>query len=288
MKRTLRYGLVILSLVVAGSALADGFRLKRVLVEGETTKYKVELGGKQNISSPMFGDQEIGSNTVTILQIKTLAANAAAKSFDIEATTTVESSTKSGAMAAMVPSPKAGEQIVQKATLNVQNKLILAKNTKVSNQIQGLEVVSAAGLMIDFPDRDLKVGDSWEVSIPASPYTVESKDAKYTATVQSEKTLDGKDVVIISLVGSAKTTIDVGKMMAESADVNSPIPAGTKVITTSDAELHSDIVVEKATGRTISVTATVKSKETTDVDMNGQPLSIPSTTTLTLSVKLQP
>lgn len=288
MKRTLRYGLVILSLVVAGSALADGFRLKRVLVEGETTKYKVELGGKQNISSPMFGDQEIGSNTVTILQIKTLAANAEAKSFDIEATTTVESSTKSGAMAAMVPSPKAGDQIVQKATLNVQNKLILAKNTKVSNQIQGLEVVSAAGLMIDFPDRDLKVGDSWEVSIPASPYTVESKDAKYTATVQSEKTLDGKDVVIISLVGSAKTTIDVGKMMAESADVNSPIPAGTKVITTSDAELHSDIVVEKATGRTISVTATVKSKETTDVDMNGQPLSIPSTTTLTLSVKLQP
>ncbi len=299
MRNSLNASLILLSfaaLAVASiaPASAEGIRLKRSFVENEITKYKVETTGTHVIVSPLLGDQEIQEKGVFSLDIKTLTVTQEAKGYNIQADSLVQTYEKTGPMAQMVPGPKVGDRRTQQGTLDSFNNLTIAKEAKTNLLAYGLEDASTIGLIITFPDRDLKVGDSWDVVLPPNP-AVKVSESQYRATLQSERTIDGVDVVLVSLIGKAKSTVDMAKAFANGGEATAALPPLEKALMMVEVDLKADLVIEKATGKTRSVTATIASKEVTELQLKGDPtspatkgqdISIPSTSTAKFTVTL--
>lgn len=275
------------SVILAGVAIAalaaasqDGLLLRRTLTEGATDTYTVQTVTKQVVQLPNgMGEQEMGSTVDATYKVKTGKVDAEKKSAAVELTYTIDKVDAEGALGAMAGQggPETGKPMSLTGSLDELGRLKMEAPKGTSPALATLMSNSSSlgGNMVslELPEKAVKVGDTWEVIVPKSPFTG-TKDQKLTAKLIGEKEVDGKAAYVISTEGTLEIDADLTKM-AEDAP---PPMKGQKMFLKGKSELKTDGVVEKATGKTLRMTTKMKLKQTMEIPDMG--MSIETTGTV--------
>lgn len=154
----------------------------------------------------------------------------------------------------------------------------------VRNRLSGIRIPNAPGpagmlsqqmqnfpLFIEFPNDPVKIGDSWEVRLPATPMTG-NKITRLKATLIGEKSAGEGTAWAIKLAGTMNINADMMEMMRqmEMGGEVSGMPQ-MAMFMTGTMNVDGEALVEKDTGRTIKFETTYKSDLTIDLpDMGMQ------------------
>ena len=288
--------LAFLALAAAAYAVQDPLLLRRELKEGTTEKYKIESVVKQLVDAPSFGEQDLIVTTVSTCDVKFGKIDPEKKNAEIETTTKVEKLSMEGALAAMLgQTPKPPEPKTEKGTLDAHGKIVMVKdpNAKKMSSMPGMDMLpglemagSAASLLacMELPENPVKIGDSWDLALPASlgAGTPGVKDPKMTVKLVGEKDLDGRAVYVFATTGSFKLDMDTSKMPKKEGEAP---PQFGDVKMTGSADLVGEALVDKSTGQTIAHTMKVQNK--TKVYLSAMGMEIPVNGTIDTTLKLQ-
>ncbi|MER3413976.1 MAG: hypothetical protein C4341_07035 [Armatimonadota bacterium] len=169
-------------------------------------------------------------------------------------------------------------------------EITMAGKLDVRNRLSGVRIPNAPGaaamlsqqlqnfpLFIEFPNDPVKVGDSWEVRLPATPMTG-NKITRLKATLLGEKSAltpalsqgERGTAWAIKLSGTININADVMEMMRQMGGEVGGMPQ-MAMLMTGTMNVDGEALVEKATGRTIKFETTYKSDLTVDLpDMGMQ------------------
>lgn len=268
------------ALAAIAAASQDGFLLRRTFTEGTTDTYVIQTVTKQVVQLPNgMGEQEMGSTVDATYKVKTGKIDAEKKSAAVELTYTIDKVDSEGALGSAMggATPETGKPVTINGTLDELGRLKM-EAPKGSPPALAAIMSNASSLggniaSIELPEKAVKVGDTWEVVIPKSPFTG-TKDQKLTAKLVGEKDVDGKPSYVISTEGTLEIDADLSKM-AEDAP---PPMKGQKIMLKGKAELKTDGVVEKSTGKALRLTTKMKMKQTMEIPDMG--MSIDTTGTV--------
>ncbi|GIV03092.1 MAG: hypothetical protein KatS3mg015_1922 [Fimbriimonadales bacterium] len=159
--------------------------------------------------------------------------------------------------------PDTPEEVTMKGTLDTRNR------------IRGVQMPNAPGpammfsqmtqnfpLFIEFPNDPVRVGDSWEVRIPANPMTG-NKMTRLKATLIGEKSAGQGTAWAIKLTGTINVNADMGAMMRQMGGQGGGMP-DMAMLMTGTMTVDGEALIEKETGRTIKFETTYKSDLTMD------------------------
>ncbi len=272
--------------------MQDGITIRRELKEGVTDKYKIESEVKQYIEIPSMGEQDLVISQVATVVLKTISVNAEKGIADIEATTKVEKSETTGSISSMMgeTATKLPDAKTEKGTLDSRNRLVIASDAKATPSnggamAMGLPGMGAAGAqsllsLVELPEKPMKVGETTEVAIPNSGGMASAgiKDLKMTMKFVGEKVVDGQTLLVFSVSGVMKMDVDPSKTPgAPQSPMGAMKMSGT-------ANISGEGLVDKATGKTISNTMTVKNNLTVLAEQIGMELPVKGTVVTKISL----
>jgi len=271
---------VVATLVAASIAFAspDGITLRKVLKSG-TESYHMVSSAKQTISLPGgSGDQELSTKSTTSYTFKIGTVDGQGQSAPLEMISKMEKFDVDGPMAEMVNGNKDKflKAVTTTGTLDSRNRFVTDTKTKVDPMavMNGATNSTLAGIFIEFPDKPVNVGDTWDVTVKKGPLTGK-EDQKLTAKLTGEKVVDGKPVYVIALTGTLKTDINLGELMKNSGSDDAGPLSQMDIQIKGTIEFNGEASVDKANGQTVLMTLKLTTKQ--DMDVAGQ--SIPSTGT---------
>lgn len=274
-------GLMLVTVAMAGRQ--EGTTLRRTLKENATDTYSIESKSSQTIALPNgMGDQDMTFNVASTFKVTTGKVDATTGAADVTTEVKVDKMDADGPMAQQIPQVK--DPIVTKGTLTALNHFTptdaAAAAQKSFESMGAVSASSTSGVFVDFPDKPVKIGDTWDVTIPKSPFTG-TEDQKLTAKLVGEKKQGDVDVWMISITGTMKVDIDTSKL-PKSTNPDSPMANQPMHIRgTEDMDIQS--LVEKSTGRTVHSDAKVKSKNSLEV--MGMNIDMSGTSSSTIDLK---
>ena len=281
-----RNALIVASALVASLALAvqDGILLRRDLKENSTEKYKIETKTNQTVELPNgMGDQEVEITMGVTYVLNLGKADEATGEVAVETVTTVD---KMESNAPMGQPPKI-DPVKMPGKLDSRNRV---KFDPVVNPSPMMAMMNSAssmnsfGLFVEFPEKAVKVGDSWVVVVPKNPM-IYKEDQKVTATLVGEKKVDDQDVWIVTLAGKLLNEIDVSEMMkAMPTDQPNPL-ANMKMTINGTMNLKGEGVVDKATGRTIRMKTIIDAQQKIEVADMGMTMNTVGKTTVWVAME---
>jgi len=272
-----------LSLATVAMAAQDGIVLRRTLKENDTETYKIDSKASQTINLPNgMGEQEMNIATTSTYKLSTGKLDAAKGTLAITALSTIDKIDADGPMGDALASQKP-KPVTTTGTLDARGHMVMddSKTTMGQLQMGSGSQSSAGGIFVEFPEKAIKVGDTWEVVVPKSP-TTSPEDQKLTAKLVGEKKVGDKDVWIISTSGTFKLDIDSSKLAKDKEDASNPM-AGQDMHIKGTIDMTGEILVEKSTGKTLRAEAKMKAKN--NVEVMG--MNIDSTGTTTIVATLQ-
>jgi hypothetical protein len=150
----------------------------------------------------------------------------------------------------------------------------------VRNRLTGIRIPNAPGpagmlsqqmqnfpIFIEFPNDPVKIGDSWEVRLPATPLTG-NKITRLKATLLGEKSAGEGTAWAIKLTGTMNINADLMEMMRQMGGEAGGMPQ-MAMFMTGTMNVDGEALVEKETGRTIKFETTYKSDLTLDLPEMG-------------------
>jgi hypothetical protein len=254
-----------LSLAALAAATQQGALLRRELKADAKDVYKIETTLKQNMTTP-GGDQDLEIKSALTYTLITKKVDTEKGIADVEAETTTDKVDLSGSLASMVPG--VGEKV---PPFKVEGKLdargrLTTKLPKMDPQTAMFAASTqtlTAVLFVELPEKQVSVGDSWTIAIPKNVFFGDLEN-KLTAKLTGEKEVDGVKVWIVAVTGQLKTDTSIGKVMEA---VGAEAPGGMDGTIKGTADITAEGLVDKATGKTISLTSNMKSKNSLDLGM---------------------
>lgn len=272
--------LALLALTLA--AVQQPTLLRRTFTADTIDTYKIEDRVDQTSTSAL------GQVPMTIVSsrtyaLKTTTVDAAAGTARFEATTTVDKLDVTGpASGAMGQKPK---PFTQKGKIDLRGRMVFdpaASTDALATLMSGTQGTVAAGTFVELPERTVKVGDSWDVVVPKAPFLYDG-DQHLTATLTGERTVDGAPAWVVAIKGTVKTDVDTSKLPSGKG-VETPMGTVT-VHLKGQVDLAGEGLVDKATGKTLSMTTKGVTKTTIDLVETG--ISLETTGTIESTAKLQ-
>ncbi len=277
-------------LLLAGGALAtiafaaqDSITLQRTLIENSTETYKIDSKVNETVVSPL-GELPLNIASSMTYTLKTGKIDAAKGTAEVEVTTTVDKMDSDGPMGQLMNQQQV-KPIVQKGTMDKRGHMVLAlasPGSVLQLAASGVEN-SQSTLFIEFPGHPVKVGDTWDLVIPKSAFTG-SEDQKLTAKLVGDKKVEGRDVWVVGVSGMFKVDFDSSKLPPTADEANNPF-ASTRLVSKGTVELTGEGYVDKATGKTSSMTS--KGDMKGSVDMPDKGVTMDYSGTVSSVVKLQ-
>jgi hypothetical protein len=264
MKR-LSIALLALSALAVATPQA-GSLLRRTLKADTVDTYTIVDHTTQTVKSPL-GETPVTASSTRTLALTTKSVDTAAGTAAIEATTTYDKLEADGP-AADVMKAKPGP-LTQKGKIDVRGRITferVAQSGGIGTLLSGSESTLSAGSFVEFPEKPVQVGDSWDMIVPKSPM-LSDVDQKLTAKLTGEKDFDGVPVWVVSVRGVIKTAMDSSKIPG-AKPIQSPLGPSTIRITGQD-DITGEGLVEKSTGRTLSMALKAQSKKTIEVVESG-------------------
>ncbi len=252
--------------------------LRRTLAANATDTYKIEDKVQETVKSTSMGElPELHVTSSRTLTLKTPTVNTSAGVAQFEATMTVDKITADGPAAALMnekPKPS-----VQTGKLDVRGRMTYdpaASTDLLSSLLGGSPGAVTAGIFVELPERPVRPGDTWDITVPKSPL-IFSQDQHLTATLVGDKIVDGVSVWVVSIRGQIRSLTDSSKFPGAKAG------SGVKVDGTTD--LTGEGLVDKSTGRTLQMTSKGDSKATIELLEYG--ITLDTTGTIESTAKLQ-
>ncbi len=280
---------VLATIVAASIALGakDGITLRKTLQKG-VESYHIQSTMKQTITLPGGNEQEMGFTSTTAYSYSIGDVDATAGTAPVELTTKVEKFDMEGPMADMMAGEKDKTLITTKVSgkLDSRNRFTKDPNKKVDPRaiLTGSATTSIIGPLVEFPEKAVNVGDAWDVLIPKGPTTT-NEDQKLVGKLVAEKEVDGKQVYVVTVGGTLKMNINVGELMKANPVPELEAMGAVDMIVTGTLQISGEANVDKATGKTISMTIKIKSNQETSVAALGD-AKIPTVGTSTITVTL--
>lgn len=256
--------------------------LRRKLEAGKVDTYKIESRVAQTVKGPT-GDIPMTIKSTSTYLLKTVKVDEAAGTATVETTTTVDKLDADGpmgqAMAGQKPKP-----VTQTGKLDVRGRLTFDKSAGagMSEFLSGAQAASSAGNFVEFPEKPVKIGDTWDIVVPKSPMLLD-QDQKLTAKLVGEKDLDGVAVWVVSLTGTLKTAVDSSKLPKEAQPQDSPMGPMT-ILLKGEIALTGEGLVDKATGKTLSMVTKGLSKANIDLPDMGMTFDTTGTIDSTITI----
>lgn len=281
---SLLFGLPLLYSLIAPAQ--DSVLLRREFKSGEETKYAMTVVTKQTIDAGS-GDQEATVDGSMNVSYKITGVNEAKDKADIKATFS-DISLKFGGMAAMAEGMM-GEMPKTFSVTAKMDKLGNVSESKVEGLSQQQMMLagssqSMAGISgVVFPEKPLKVGESW--NMPISKNEMMGIDAStIKATLSGEKTIDGISTWEIEIAGKLPLKMDTSKMPQGADPTGGSVPA-TNMTMKGTYVIKSKAWVEKTSGKLIAMEGTADTDQTMDLVDMGMTVGVKGTikTSLKLS-----
>lgn len=252
--------------------------LRRTFSANAVDTYKVEEKVQELVKSPL-GEMPVNIVAQKTMVLKTVKFDAAAGNAQIETTTTTDKQTADGQVAALLGDKPAPSTLTGKIDLRGRVTLDGSPRTEaMNNLLSGSTGPEFASHFIEFPEKAVKIGDAWDVVVPKSPLMNADADNHLTAKLEGERELDGVPVWVVSLKGDLNLAVDTTKMPRVST-INLAIRVGGTV------GIVAEGLVEKTTGRTLSMTTKGTSKTTIELVESG--VTLDTQGTIESSSKLQ-
>jgi len=280
---------VVASLVAASIAMAatDGINLRKTLQKG-TESYHVHSQSQQTITIPGGGDQEMGTTTMTSYSYDIGAVDAAAGQAPVDLTAKIEKFDMDGPMAEAMAGQKDKLLVTVKVSgkLDSRNRFTTDPTKKIDPRavMMGTANSSLIGPFIEFPEKAINIGDSWDVTIAKGPTTF-TEDQKITAKLVAETTVDGKAAYTVEITGKFKTYVNVGELMKANPVPEMEALGAMDMVMTGSIEVTGEATIDKETGKTLTMTIKLKTKQETSIAALGDQ-KIPSTGTSTVKITL--
>jgi hypothetical protein len=259
-KRTLT--LAALGLAVLAAAATQEITLKRTLQPNTKDVYSVTMSTKNKMSMGAMG---MGEQAMTIdgtMKITMSTGAVEGGKADVELKTTDMKykfgGAAAGAAGAMGSAPK---ELVVKGKLDEKNRFTDMKAPTADAQMAMMmsNNMQSFGQSIEFPDKPVKVGDSWEVVMPKNELAG-MEEAKMTATLFDDRA-DGH---CISLTGVIPMKMDMAEMMKKNPDIGATTPMPNMMITgLIDVKMLG--LFDKASGKTLRMTTRMNQKMKIDI-----------------------
>ena len=261
MKHYKIFGFALLGLQAIGAGYQDDILLRRELKEGSKDTYAYVMKSKQVVNNEAMGmgEQEISIDGTMNISYKIGAPDADKKKSEIEIMVTDIKMDLGGAAAQasgmMGDLPK---EIKMKGKIDNLGSVSDVKANGMSAQMQmmmgGASSMASSGVI--FPEKALKIGDSWDMVLPKNPMM--GKESKTVpAKLVGEKTIDGIACYEISYEGKVPLNVDLSQLAEEGGGAEAGM-ANMKMTMSGTMDLKGVTLVEKTTGRMISSEATVK------------------------------
>ncbi|MEZ0326780.1 MAG: DUF6263 family protein [Fimbriimonas sp.] len=275
MKGNLRSaGLAICLLGAVAFAGQNPTLLRRQLKEGATEKYQVDMKMNTVVEMPGgLGEQELGLVSSAELDLKLGKMNWQIPGARVDAVMKVTKMEADGIMAGAfgdkVPPP-----MEVKATLDIFGRLRPVQTAESGFELGQMQSLSFSMMTVELPEKAVSIGDSWRVVVPKS--TMTKKNQFLTATLKGER----GNAWIVSLDGTYKLEMEPREIAASDGPANAM--AGQKVAIKGDVTVAGEGLVEKSSGRTLSLK--VKSTTKQVAKLAGMGLEINSSSVMDSSV----
>ncbi|RIJ99989.1 MAG: hypothetical protein DCC46_06680 [Armatimonadetes bacterium] len=248
--------------VATGFALSQGQLLRLKLAEDSKDVYDVKMTGDTTIDVPGMGSQSVNFTGSMKYTIKVGKKDAESGKFAIEfITSDMQFESDMGDMGAM---PGMDREMIVTGKIDDRYRISDVKNQS-SNAMFAMATgsMSSFNMGIELPEGPVKVGDSWEVTVPPNPAMPSNKPAKLNATLLGEQVRDGLAVWEIAIKGEIDIDIDTSKMEG-AADAMQ----GMNAKVTGKVALTGKTYLAKETGKLVSSELSAKSTQVTElVDM---------------------
>jgi hypothetical protein len=267
-----RIALLCIGLSAFALAGQDAITLRRTLVAGTVDTYRQDMEMKMDMDLPNMGPMEMNMKMVSLYTVKIgTVTDGVAK---IESSVKTEKFEMDSPMGQMPgTSPAEMPTVTIQGTLDSRNRMVTTGTSGVpATMVAGFADAGQGSYFLEFPEGPVKIGDSWDMTIPKN--AMMKDDQKLRVTLTGEKEVEGKPAWVVSAKGILKTSVDTAAMAKASGQ---PAPEGMSM--KIEGEIDSDMlgVVDKATGRTIRMTTKLKAKQKMDMAEMGLSMTMNGT-----------
>ncbi len=257
--------------------------LRRQLKENAVERYKFEMTSNQMVDMG-GGQMPVDMSSAAEYQLKTLTIDQQKKESKIELKVSNLKFEFGGMGGTMPDLPK---EIAMNGTMDERNRIKLEppKGQNGGAALGMMNMMSnglgdaTAGFGIEFPEKRIKIGDSWDVPLPKTPF-IGDVQAKLVGKLIGTKKVGSEDAFEISVTGAFPVKIDgkaVTSMMGGDAGALGEIPDITGTV-----DLSGTVFVSQKTGATLEMRCKIKSTNKFTMASQGTTFNTTGTTTISL------
>lgn len=271
-----------LALATVGFAAQEGLVLRRTYKENTSETYELTTEMKQTADIPGMGEQDLSVKSTSTYTFKVGKVDAQGNA-DITTELKVDKVDADGMLAQMVqdkPKP-----VVAEGKMDAKGHFTPAKEKAldVASMMMGASQSIGNSVQVEFPDKAVKIGDTWDIVVPKSPVTGD-KEQKLTAKLVGDKKVGDTDVWIVSVTGKIETNVDTSKLPKNPDAASNPMANMTMTVK-GTVDITSETLVDKATGKTVQSEQTSKVKQTVEVAEQGMTIPVNGTSKTTAKLK---
>lgn len=275
----------------------EGITLRRDLKTIGTDNYKMDMKVSQTIQlgSMGMGDMPIDITMAMKMAFRLNDQDPETKKSPVDITLSdikMDMQGLPGGGGAGGGMPEMPKEIKSKAKIDERNRFTDIQNLPIPGQggqmSQMMMMMSGSsnpvsGFLIEFPEKAIKVGDTWDVTMPKNPM-MGSTDVVLKATLKGEKEFMGEKAYEIVLSGSFPLKVDMAEVMKNNPEMQGMM-GGMNMLLSGKIEMRSVFLIQKESGKTLSMESLVKSTQRLDLPDMGQGFDMSGETTFKVLIE---
>lgn len=283
-----KLSLFILALTVAGAAQAeDTFKIRRTYKEGEVLTYNMATSTDTTVDISAFGqgEQKTTMEQSGKMSFKTTKVRADKNEADLEVKFFDLVSKIEGGMPGMGETPPKEYSVF--ATMDNLNRVKDMRIEGLSGMMKMFNQSSVRQSLggVTFPENEVKVGDSWDMTVPKDGVVFDT-DQTIKVKFVAVKEIAGHKALEFSSKGPLNVNIDLAKIMEQGGGDN-PM-AGMKMMVTGKMDIDTTVTIDAATGQVLIIDSKLSQDMTVEmVDMGVKLPMSGMTTSIIKSVDLK-
>lgn len=295
--RSNRFVSILTVFAAAGLVHGQTYTLRRVFHAGEVDKYVSNTATKQTMSFAGAGGQPMDIKMEQDFSFKTLRVLPSGKAAEARMTTTTKMPGLGAAMAMMGGQSKIPTTVNTEGTLDWRNRFMpkSVDNAWVANAMGPGAMGQSSAMMIQLPDRPVRIGDSWSMDMPKMQMIgMPGKPLK--VTLVGRGSLHGHSILKVRIAGDISVNGDMGQIMkamgSASTDAKNPFADAMKDMSMKmkgTIDMHGTGAIDERTGKTVSMDLAMKSDLTisiTNKSAGGAPMNMSTNGTSNTQIRL--
>lgn len=284
MRRAILFGIAALAALALSSA-QDGVLLRHDLKENAQDVYKVEMKGNQVIQAPGIDDQPVDVVSTMTCTFKTGKLDAEKGEAELELVTSDIKVEVEGPMAGMVPTDQIPKETTGKGKVDRRYRFTMEPAGQGGMMAMlGGGMNNGLGFAIELPEKAVKPGDVWVVTLPKNP-AFGDKEIPLNAKLEGERIIDEVPCYEISMQGVVPLDLDSEKAAKSLPPGGADTAGGMRVLVKGDLNVKMVGYYEKSTCRLVRFELETSGKQKIELPDIGIVLDSSGTSKMAMSLQ---